>query len=459
MQSQDLVERARNTNILTLASRHTTLKRVAATHGGEFAGPCPLCGGQDRFHVQQETNRWFCRRCTGDPQADGWQDAIELQMRLSGETFPQAVASLAQGYFPAASQPSRPISDSDKAGSPPGELWQKRGRAVIARGMEHLWGRAGGIPIPWQETDPESGEVRARKISPRNWLQERGLEPAVLQRAQIGFIPQAWHDNPAHWGLQETPVHLAAGILIPAQVGETLWSLKIRRTAGKPKYTQVRGGQPALYLAETLLSAPEAACIVEGEFDALLLWQCLQHAANPRWQKLGVITLGSNANYPTLKQWARYLYPIKHFLLLYDQDGRSDRVIRFWQGLSSRTRQVTWRNLRPNDKDLTDYHCAGGRLLDLVSWAVMQIEYETLAQPPAGPSSLIYDLAKLPPETGALEPLPATAALPAAATMPPQRQARILSIEEAARYIQGQHLHIKSVTWPAGTPHPIMELE
>ena len=30
------------------------VKRVASTHGGEYTGPCPLCGGVDRFHVWPE---------------------------------------------------------------------------------------------------------------------------------------------------------------------------------------------------------------------------------------------------------------------------------------------------------------------------------------------------------------------------------------------------------------------
>ena len=39
------------------------LKRVASTGGGEFAGPCPFCGGHDRFRVQPANNIWLCRYC------------------------------------------------------------------------------------------------------------------------------------------------------------------------------------------------------------------------------------------------------------------------------------------------------------------------------------------------------------------------------------------------------------
>ena len=457
MLSQDEIEKARQVDVLALVSRHTTLKRVAATGGGEFAGPCPLCGGRDRFHVQSGTNRWFCRFCTGSPEQDGWKDVIELHMRLSGETFQQAAQSLNQGA--AITTPRCPSHEyqETKSANPPGEKWQQRGLAVIERAMEHLWGKAGARETKFQEKDPVSGEIRFRCLSPLDWLLARGLEPDTLKAARIGYIPKKWEDNPAGWGLEGGLMAIAHGILIPAQVNDTLWSLKIRRPVGEPKFTQVRGSRSALYLAETLLSAPEAACIVEGEFDALLLQQCLGHAANSRWRNLGVITLGSNSNDPALEHWARYLYPVKSFLLLYDQDGKSQRAIRFWESLSARTRQVTWSNLRPHDKDLTDYHRSGGRLLDLVSWAVMQTEYESLSRQVATPArqasqapALLFEPAKAPDETPQVIELPAQA---------PQRRVVIQSIEEAAEYIRKNGLRVKSVTWPKGEPRPIVELE
>jgi phage/plasmid primase-like uncharacterized protein len=46
---RDLIERARQADILAVAQRHgAKLRRVG---GGEFVGPCPVCGGTDRFSV------------------------------------------------------------------------------------------------------------------------------------------------------------------------------------------------------------------------------------------------------------------------------------------------------------------------------------------------------------------------------------------------------------------------
>jgi hypothetical protein len=67
-------------NLQLLAEQDTTLKRKSAT---EFAGPCPFCGGTDRFAVKPSENIWLCRHCT-----DGkWTDAIDYAMRRGNTTF------------------------------------------------------------------------------------------------------------------------------------------------------------------------------------------------------------------------------------------------------------------------------------------------------------------------------------------------------------------------------------
>ena len=42
-----LVETAKGADMLELARRYTTLRRESSH---EWAGPCPRCGGDDRFH-------------------------------------------------------------------------------------------------------------------------------------------------------------------------------------------------------------------------------------------------------------------------------------------------------------------------------------------------------------------------------------------------------------------------
>jgi DNA primase len=52
-------------DLLALLNRDTRLRRVASTNGGEWAGPCPWCGGTDRFRVwpYAARPRYWCRQC------------------------------------------------------------------------------------------------------------------------------------------------------------------------------------------------------------------------------------------------------------------------------------------------------------------------------------------------------------------------------------------------------------
>jgi len=65
--------------------------KVASSKGGEFASPCPGCGGEDRFHSwpkEGKDGRWFCRGC----QKSG--DAIAYLREFRGMTFHQACEAL-----------------------------------------------------------------------------------------------------------------------------------------------------------------------------------------------------------------------------------------------------------------------------------------------------------------------------------------------------------------------------
>ena len=66
-------------NVLDLAQKHVQLKKVATTKGGEWQGPCPGCGGSDRFHVWPEKNEgegsYWCRQC--EKSGDGIQFLLQ----------------------------------------------------------------------------------------------------------------------------------------------------------------------------------------------------------------------------------------------------------------------------------------------------------------------------------------------------------------------------------------------
>jgi len=56
----------RQVDLLAVVQTDTRLRKVCQTHGGEWHGRCPFCGGVDRFRVipyAPEGGYWACRQC------------------------------------------------------------------------------------------------------------------------------------------------------------------------------------------------------------------------------------------------------------------------------------------------------------------------------------------------------------------------------------------------------------
>jgi hypothetical protein len=75
-------------------ARAADLLEVARSHGarlkkdyGEWIGPCPACGGDDRFSISLKKGVWNCRGFGGG-------DVIALEMHLGRSTFGEAVLAL-----------------------------------------------------------------------------------------------------------------------------------------------------------------------------------------------------------------------------------------------------------------------------------------------------------------------------------------------------------------------------
>lgn len=248
---------------------------------------------------------------------------------------------------------------------PPGPAWQARAQTLVERAEAALWGDAGNAPVEWTVSDPDTGNAVTRSLSPLDWLRERGLSDDTLRFWHIGYIPLTWRDNPTRWGFGGgKPVWVPQGILIPCQIGNLIWYLKIRRQKGNPKYIHVRKSQPALYMMQTL-EFSDKVVFTEGELDALLLWQEVEALT-------AVVTLGSASNALSVVTWGAYLLGTRYRWQAYDTDASGqvggDKLT--WMN----TRRLKVPRLRPNDKDLTDFYKSGGNLRGLFQTEIDTIE-------------------------------------------------------------------------------------
>lgn len=345
------------TDLLTLVSRDTTLKRVATTRGGEYAGPCPFCrDGDDRFRVQPERGLWWCRQCSPD---DHWQDAIAYVMKRESVPFAEAAQMLESNTLPVREKlPQREPEPAPETTA----IWRATAQAFCQWAAERLWSDTG-----------------ARALA---YLREgRGFTDDTIRRWGLGYNPTDLSRPAERWGFPgKRDVFLQRGIVIPGVVGGRIWYVKTRcatseddalaRYIGcdrpRQKYPQAPGSHPYLFGADTLADKATAV-LTEGEFDAMLLYQEIGH----KLPDVGVATLGSaSAMLPGAA--IRHLLPVPRILIAYDMDAEGQRGAEKIMQVSARMRRIEI----PMEgcKDVTDFHKAGGRLRDWIEYNIARLD-------------------------------------------------------------------------------------
>lgn len=246
MARAELVRLKQRINLLDLIGGE--LHKVANSHGGEYAGPCPFCGGEDRLHVQpfaEAGGRWFCRQCTGEPTINGWRDGFDFVMQRDKLNFGEAAALLASPSW-CQSPPLQMV----KSAPPPdwhSPQWQQKAVQWMAQASQRL-------------ADPQAG------LPGRTYLQSRGITPTTWQAWGLGY-GKAWHVRRAR--------HEDA-IFLPWWLGDTLQAIQYRYLADtltkRERYGQKAGGERLLF-GLPLLTGATTLMLVEGELNAVSIWQ------------------------------------------------------------------------------------------------------------------------------------------------------------------------------------------
>ena len=295
------------TNILDLVPG---TRRMGATAGGEFAGPCPWCGGTDRFRVWPEHPsgrvRFWCRQC--ERRGDG----IDLLRDLKGLSFREAAAVVGQPVEHR-SPASPPKLRQETPLCPPCSAWQSRAEAIACEAEAALWAPGGPRALAY--------------------LRRRGFIEATIRGARLGYVHEDRREPPEVWGLptDHAAIWVPRGILIPWRACGATWRLNIRRPAGKPKYIGPAGWVSGLYGTDGL--CPEQpAVLVEGEFDALAV-------AQEAGDLVAAVATGStcSARHP---RWVRRLGAASLVLVAYDDDEAGETAANWWLNRLPRTRRL-----------------------------------------------------------------------------------------------------------------------
>ena len=248
----------------------------------EYCGPCPACGGEDRFRIwptqgKDGLGRYWCRGC----ERSG--DAIQYLREFRGMGFKEAADLLGitlDGPRLAHVNPNpKPKWRPGEAGNPP-DLWQDRAKAFVRSCCSAMANGHGGPT--------------------RNMLAHRGLTWKTIKGACLGVNPRDQWIPRASWGLkyetgQPDKFKIPAGLVLPWVIGQDVPVIQVRGTNG---YQTVRGSRPRPFL---LGDEGRALVVVESFLDGLLVQQ-------EAGDLVGVVVMGSaqakpkDDLYPVLEQ-------------------------------------------------------------------------------------------------------------------------------------------------------------
>jgi DNA primase len=339
----DAAEVKARVSLFDLVSRKTTLERVSDIHGGEYSGPCPFCGGEDRFSLQlnarlpkkPEGERWMCRKCS--PR---WGDNIGFVQKDEKLDFQQALEWLGQyAGIPSTAPTAAPLPTAKI--EPDRATWVNAALDFLEECNRQLFSEAGEKAL--------------------EYLHGRGLSDEILQEWQIGFNPREGHGNPEMWGFSaDDSLYIPRGIVIPCHDAAGFHYLKIRQSQGEPRYRVLRGGQMWPFGLRTYKDQ-YTAFLFESELDALLAYQTgfnLGYASLPAGQLIRA-------------EYQPFFSTILDVLVAYDNDQAGQvnaaklcRIPGFHQAQPF-----------PAGKDLTEYYRAAGCSLEAVfEWLYGQVE-------------------------------------------------------------------------------------
>lgn len=317
--------------------------------GGRSFYNCPFCGsgtGKNRhfspaFNVYQKNGDWlwFCQSCGkhGDlfhliALIENLDERSEFPkiLQIANDVLGEIVdVDINEHHDPKLKYIPRTEPEA------PDDLWQNEGRQFIEECKKNLWQPIG---------------KKAREYL----IEERKFNKETLEKFNIGY-------NPQYISGKALP-----GITIPSSVGDKIFKINIRTDSGNPKYKSYYGSVGCCPFNADDLQHEIDLLIVEGELDAMTVWQS---------NFCGVVTFGSASMVPDAVVWRNYLRKPERICICCDNDASGERsakniydeILRLENVRPCDDQHVYIRQL-PNDyKDWNDFCVNDGNIQNLLN--------------------------------------------------------------------------------------------
>lgn len=274
------IEQARRVNVVSLSERYSKLSKLT---NGEWAGPCPKCGGDDRFHVKEDG--WFCRQCKPIDPKHGWHDSIDfMQWLQSGLSFAEAVAQLTNGSLPEAVQ-RQPEQKQRESHLLDQNEWARGTEIILKRAQKCLLGPDG---------KPGQDYLTNRGFEPRVWLQfglgynPNTAIPGTEGKERAPAIAMPWYAGGKLTGVRYRFLTTHNGRKQTSEAGSQFVG-RLFGSQGLPDWATMASGRCGTINRNDSKFQFADLVICEGEFNAMSLWQSAGHT------NLHTLSLGSES--------------------------------------------------------------------------------------------------------------------------------------------------------------------
>lgn len=297
-------------------------KKVANTKGGVWKGPCPWCGGTDRFSIYpfEGDGQYICNQCkrSGDP--------IQFERDFNNLTFREAAEKLGAYHK---LQDEKPDQKKEKK-APVERTWEPRQTELP--------------PSTWLKKATQftfnsykylmSGHGKQH----REYLNGRGIPNETIKTARIGYNPSAVQYSLGSFGLIEEKdkagasktVWIPAGIIIPYfdqdQTGQ-IRRIRIRSdtesNSGGNTYVLLTGGTTEYFLYPGCTTG-RPTIVVESELDGWCVWSAAGDLIN-------VVAVGNTTTRPDVVAHHSILSTSPRVLCAFDNDDAGRKEYLWWK--------------------------------------------------------------------------------------------------------------------------------
>ena len=294
MKDYALAELSESINLVELVRTVVELNR-------SLNGPCPLCGGDDRFYITRDRTRFGCRKC------DFKGDAIDFVSGAFRMSTAEAISFLSNGR---------------QLGLLPSEKKEKK-RAVVR--SELNW-----MSAQWQEN--AQGIVRESALRLRisgsepalDYLHSRGLSDETIERYSLGFIPNLFDPRDK----SERPAISIPWIISSGDITGIKYRYIDATALQKSRRYRQEGGGDLIVFGLNANDHREDIIIIEGEINAMSIKQTAG-------QYVDVLSIGSDSNPAGIDQAVKIASRYNRKLVWLDDPVKVERVNLLFSKLGS----------------------------------------------------------------------------------------------------------------------------